>query len=295
MAQLTGNQRKQLRQILINAFPTQASLRQMLLEELNWSLETIAGGDNYQTIVFNLIVWADAQERLAELLEGARQANPGNQELRHFDISAASGINNPGSQLLNRNPNTKIKKILILAATPNGLHLGKEIREIEEAIRHSIRREQFEIKTRQAVRPKDIRRAIAEEKPQIVHFCGHGSADGSLILENDEGQPIPVTPESLAELFNLHADYVECVLLNACHSEKVAKAISQHISYVIGMNQAVKDKIAIEFAQGFYDALGFDIPNERERFQRAFQEGVVAIKLTDISEAQIPSLEIKTS
>ncbi|WP_315786828.1 hypothetical protein [Fischerella sp. JS2] len=54
------------------------------------------------------------------------------------------------------------------------MRLDKEIREIEEAIRRVFNRDLFEIRVRTAVRPQDIRQAIAEEQPEIVHFCGHG-------------------------------------------------------------------------------------------------------------------------
>jgi hypothetical protein len=188
----------------------------------------------------------------------------------------------------------KQQKILILAAIPNGLRLDKEIREIEDAIRRSRGRNKFEIREQQAVRPKDIRRAIAEEKPQIIHFCGHGSADGSLILEDEAGELKPVTPDGLAELFKINANYVNCVLLNVCHSEKLVEAISQYINYVIGMNQAVKDRTTMEFAIGFYDALGYDNPDTEDKFQRAFQEGILAIKLAGLPGDGIPFIKKKT-
>ncbi|MEH2356669.1 CHAT domain-containing protein [Nostoc sp.] len=180
------------------------------------------------------------------------------------------------------------QKVLILTAIPHGLRLDKEIREIEEAIRRSARRDLFEIRMKTAVRPQDIRRAIAEERPQILHFCGHGLKDGSLVLEDDGGNNKPVSAEGLALLFKLHADYVNCVLLNACHSAKPAQAISEYINYVIGMNQEIQDKAAIAFAQGFYDALGYDTPDNIDVFQRAFDEGLVAVQLENISEGQTP-------
>ncbi len=63
--------------------------------------------------------------------------------------------------------------------------------------------------------------------------------------------------EALARFFKLFAVRgVECVLLNACYSEEQAQAISQYIKYVIGMNQAIADSSAIDFAVAFYDALG---------------------------------------
>ena len=144
-----------------------------------------------------------------------------------------------------------------------------------------------------AVKPQDIRRAIAEEKPQIVHFCGHGLEDGSLLLEDDGGQNKAVPPEGLASLFELHANYVNCVLLNACHSAKSAEAISEYINYAIGMNQEIQDKSAIQFAQGFYDGLGYATTENQAVFPRAFQEGRVAIKLENLSQAQIPVIKKK--
>jgi len=54
-----------------------------------------------------------------------------------------------------------------------------------------------------------------------------------------------VSTESLAKLFKLFQENVECVLLNACYSEAQAAAIHQHIDCVIGMNQAIGDKAAI--------------------------------------------------
>jgi hypothetical protein len=185
------------------------------------------------------------------------------------------------------------QKILILTAIPHGLRLDKEIREIESAIRRATNRDLFEIRIRTAVRPQDIRRSIAEEQPQIVHFCGHGLSDGSLLLEDDGGNNKPVAPEGLASLFKLHSDYVKCVLLNACYSEKTAVAISQYINYTIGMNQPIEDKAAIAFAQGFYDGLGFKNSGNQDLFQRAFDEGMVAIQMENLSQGSIPVLKKK--
>ena len=188
---------------------------------------------------------------------------------------------------------TQPQKILLLAAIPHGLRLDKELREVEECIRRAVRRDVFDVGIRTAVRPQDIRRAVAEEKPQIVHFCGHGLEDGSLLLEDDGGQNKAVPPEGLASLFELHADYVNCVLLNACHSVKSAEAISKYINYAIGMNQEIQDKSAIQFAQGFYDGLGYATSEIQDVFPRAFQEGLVAIKLENLSQAEIPVIKTR--
>jgi hypothetical protein len=164
------------------------------------------------------------------------------------------------------------------------LRLDKEIREIEDAIRRATRRDVFEIRIRTAVRPQDIRRALAEEQPHIVHFCGHSTPEGCLILEDDSGNHKPITPQGLAALFKLHREYVNCVVLNACYSETPAHEISQHVNYAIGMNQAIGDKAAIVFAVGFYDGLGYDSENN---IVRAYEEGLIAVQMEDLSLGSI--------
>jgi CHAT domain len=179
-----------------------------------------------------------------------------------------------------------VKKILILSANPRRtrhLRLDEEIRDIEEAICRSIGRSQYEIRLRLAVRSEDIRRALLEEKPQIVHFCGHGEANGNLLLEDIGGQKKPVTPDALAKLFELCAEYVECVLVNACFSEKASEAISQYIDYSIGMNQAIGEKSTIKFATGFYDAIG-----AKKSIEMAYKFGINAIQLENLPGVQIP-------
>ncbi|RFP57926.1 MAG: CHAT domain-containing protein [Limnothrix sp. CACIAM 69d] len=154
---------------------------------------------------------------------------------------------------------TSRKKILILSANPKNstpLRLDQEVREIDEGLTRAKQRDRFELLQKWAVRPRDVQRAILELTPQIVHFSGHGVGEAGLAMEDETGQAKLVSTQAIAGLFELFADQIECVLLNACYSEVQAKVIAQHIPYVIGMNQAVGDAAAREFAVGFYDALG---------------------------------------
>lgn len=267
----SGQQCKKITDALIDAFPNKASLEQMLSFELDKNLDSIAGGSSLQDIVFNLIKTSKAENWIEDLIKAARRSNSGNSSLKaiaeellvnYQDESSAPYRNSQTGQT------TQQQKILILTAIPYGLRLDKEIREIEDAIRRANKRDLFDIKTRTAVRPQDIRRAIAEEKPQIVHFCGHGLEDGSLLLEDDGENNKPVVPQGLAALFKQHSNYVKCVLFNACHSVKIADVISEHINYAIGMNQEIGDKVAIVFAQGFYDGLGYESEDNQDVFEK---------------------------
>jgi hypothetical protein len=175
-----------------------------------------------------------------------------------------------------------VRKILFLASNPmdtGRLRLGQEVRDIEDALKRSNKRDQFELITSFAVRIADLRRKLLDHSPQIVHFSGHGTGVDGIVLENDKGESSPVPTRALADLFKLCAEHVDCVVLNACESDLQAKAISKHIRFVIGMDSSVSDDAALEFAVGFYDALGAG-----RSIQAAFELGRNAIALKGIPE-----------
>ncbi|HEY9630210.1 MAG TPA: TIR domain-containing protein [Coleofasciculaceae cyanobacterium] len=211
-----------------------------------------------------------------------------------------------------------VRKILFLAANPQGtsrLRLDHEVRDIEEGLRRSQHREQFDLEQRWAVRPRDVQRAMLELNPQIVHFSGHGEgsefvgetvrseptrklvvADGSvpaasstatsgLVFEDEGGKPKLVSGAALAGLFGLFKARLECVVLNGCYSATQAEAIAQHIPYVIGMTKTIGDRAALEFAVGFYDALGAG-----RSIEDAYRLGCVAIQMAGIAEHLTPVL-----
>ncbi|MBD2025868.1 CHAT domain-containing protein [Leptolyngbya sp. FACHB-711] len=180
-------------------------------------------------------------------------------------------------------------KILLLAANPKDsrhLRLDEEIREIEDKLRKANYRDRFELISKQAVRVDDVRDELLHYAPQIVHFSGHGVGQPGLVLEDDRGNQALVDTEALARLFKSFSNTVECVLLNACYSEVQAAAIHRHIHYVIGMNQAIGDRAAIEFAKGFYATLGAG-----RSIRDAFEIGCASLDLKNIPESNKPQIK----
>jgi hypothetical protein len=178
-------------------------------------------------------------------------------------------------------------KILILAANPTNtaqLRLDQEVREVSEGLQRAKQRDRFDLQSKWAVRATDLRRAMLDVQPTIVHFSGHGSVEG-IVLETPSGQPQIISKEGLTGLFELFSGQIQCVLLNACYSEEQALAISHHVDYVIGMSKEIGDKAAIEFAVGFYDALGAG-----RSFDDAYRFGRNAIQLAAIPEHLTPVL-----
>ena len=182
-------------------------------------------------------------------------------------------------------------KILFLAADPSNasrLRLGQELRDIREKLQLAKFRDRFVLEQRFSVRPGDISQAILDFEPQVVHFSGHGKNTGELCVEDNSGMIQSIQPSALAALFELVADQVNCVVLNACYSETQAEAIAKHVEFVVGMNQAIGDNAAIAFSVGFYKALAANRPVEK-----AYEFGRVEIQLQGIQEHLTPVLYIK--
>lgn len=184
-------------------------------------------------------------------------------------------------------------KVLFLSADPSDLtrlRLGEEVREIQEKIAMSRYRDRIQIFQHFSVRPVDITWALLDCQPAIVHFSGHGSNDGCLVFEDNSGKMLPVSPQVIAELFAEFQDQVKSVLLNACFSKSQAEAISEHIDYVIGMDRAIGDPMAIAFSIGFYQAIGAGRPVEM-----AYKMGCIQIGFTHPQDRTIPQLIKKTN
>ena len=181
-----------------------------------------------------------------------------------------------------------IKRILILAANPRTtprLRLDEEVREIEDRLQRAKHRSQLDIRSKWAARFRDFRSGLLDYEPHIVHFIGHGERKG-IVLEDEIEFVKFISTRALSKLFKLCSNHVECVILSACYSASHINAISKHINYVIGMRREIKDGVAIEFAVGFYDALGAG-----KSVEQAFEFGCSA--LLDLPQHLIPVLKKK--
>lgn len=196
-------------------------------------------------------------------------------------------------------PKGNITKILFLAANPSDtarLQLTTEHSRIATRLQQALQPERFPMKFYQAVTPSQFQEYLFLEKPQIVHFSGHGdrtAPDVLRIMDESRGAgrerddlPPSARPVEESGIFLLdeeqrHAQFVnttflkrtfetmvkrrnipiQCVVFNACHSSAQAEAVSQVVPYVVGTSWSVGDKAATAFASGFYFGIaqGLDI------------------------------------
>ena len=111
-------------------------------------------------------------------------------------------------------------KILFLAANPSDtmrLRLDQEVRSIDQALRQAEYREAFDLEQHWAVRAADLQGLLLRTQPDIVHFSGHGSDAGELMLEDANGKASVVSQDALSTLFSLLKDNIRVVVLNACY------------------------------------------------------------------------------
>jgi hypothetical protein len=192
---------------------------------------------------------------------------------RAIDITVAEPLSQPEPAC--------VRKVLFLFSCPKNvdrLRLGEEERVVRECFERARLRDAISWSSRHATRIDDMRRAIIDEKPDIVHFSGHG-AGGSLILEDEDGQRFDVHPDALGAYLTNRG--LKCVIFNACFSSSLTHAIAGVTT--ISMHGPISDKAAIEFTRGFYDIIGAGgTPRE------AFDEGVLNAKLKRLDYDFVP-------
>jgi hypothetical protein len=182
-----------------------------------------------------------------------------------------------------------MSRILALSANPDDttrLRLNEEVREIRARLRAA--NADLQLEAEGAVRGADLQHLLLRHAPHIVHFSGHGTAEGEVVLEDFGGESRPIPVDVLRETFRTLGDNVKCVVLNSCYSSVQAEAIARHIDCVIGMSSEIGDKAAIAFAASFYQALAFG-----RSVQSAFDLGRLEVALVGVPGDKIPKLHAR--
>lgn len=176
--------------------------------------------------------------------------------------------------------------ILFLSAVPAGvppLELNTEYRRIEDALEDGANASRFRIFRHARIQRQELEHTLATFQPHIVHFAGHGTASGSLLLEAPDGKRWDLDRDTLRTIFRAYAQSVKLVVLNACHSEIAANVLREVVPYVLGNAIEVFDNHALTFSQTFYSALFRD-----ESLHRAFRLACKEVEKADAARALIP-------
>ncbi len=169
------------------------------------------------------------------------------------------------------------KRILFLSANPIDtarLRVEDEIREIENAIRRSNHSDEFELIHSIGVRKSELHSILTRHSPHFLHISTHASQD-NLIFESSSGSTEILTGEQFDRLLRTFKNEIQVVVLNAKYPADTCEQLARHVDFVIACTDgALADQDAIQFAKGFYEAIG-----NNSDLQQAF-ESACAVQFT---------------
>jgi esterase/lipase superfamily enzyme len=190
------------------------------------------------------------------------------------------------SELEPKREGSTTKKILIFAANPmetDRLQIDAEIRIIRQRLEEDSFGRDYQVESEWAARATDLSKFLMQYKPVIVHFSGHGSPTGDIVLQDDTGGVAPLSVEKLANLFKILKGSTGCVVLNACYSFERANLLADYVGCVVGMEKAIGDPSALRFSAGFYRGIAFG-----KNYRDAFRLGCNEIDLAALPDSSIP-------
>jgi CHAT domain len=182
----------------------------------------------------------------------------------------------------------QLVKVLYLAANPvdpadpgrRRLRVDEEFREIQQTVSQGRERDNIRLESRWAVQPRDIMQALFTVEPHFVHFAGHGDTkEGSIVVGDEYGYTHTIPVEGLVRVFQTAGQGVRCVVVNACSTERLARALAADGLCVVGMRQPVGDHSAVRFSIGFYQALAAG-----RSVKTAFDAGVALLMMSPLRD-----------
>lgn len=176
-------------------------------------------------------------------------------------------------------------KIAFLAANPTGtgqLGLGEECRESQRELKLARYRGDFSFDARWAVTVDELIRCLNEIDPTVIHFAGHADQHG-VILQDERGEPDPISPPALAMILRVAAPSARLVVLNSCFGLDHAEAVCGEVDAVVAMAGSITDLGARIFAARLYGALG-----NRKSIATAVAQGVARLMAGGLSDVLLP-------
>lgn len=150
-----------------------------------------------------------------------------------------------------------IRILFVLSCPPSRYQLdtAEEIKQIRNELQLAQCRDRFTHEMITAATYADLRKALRQHKPHILHISCHGTPEAELILADGHGDEERIDAETFIGLLGLLKENLRLVVLNACHSAAITRQLVPTIDLVLGMCGAVPDRSAIAFAAVFYESI----------------------------------------
>ncbi|MEV0134674.1 CHAT domain-containing protein [Dactylosporangium sp. NPDC050688] len=192
----------------------------------------------------------------------ARSRDRGDQQRRRAELQHArqlAALLNPSPQPP-ASPKPEPLRVAYLTASPEGeelLRVDREVREVREAVKRALHRDQVVLESWPAATFDDLFNALNDQRPHVMHFSGHGSPTGLFFDGTDTTDPdgVDVDFSILARLLKGTDRPPTLLVLNACESYEGAEALLDAVPVVVAMVDEISDIAAKAFAIKFYAAI----------------------------------------
>lgn len=183
----------------------------------------------------------------------------------------------------------RVKKILMLSANPANTESARKrtsVKDIRDALKRSSHGQLLDLQERLETSAIDISQELSEINPFIVNISGCEKGIELLTLEISPDGNLFTKPEKIiADLFKPHTENLECIILNSCYSPNQSAEIIQHVEFVIGITQDLKDSEVILFLSDFYYHIG-----SRKTIKDSYSRSYNLLERKGVNPVQLPIL-----
>lgn len=201
----------------------------------------------------NVVAWAKRAGQPVDALQPILESN-GLTEPTPAKPASQAPVSPAGSAL----------SVLFLAANLDRtrlLNIDQELNDVQSLVGATVHRDRFQLSAWPHVKMTQVAPLLIRKSPRVLHFSGHGGADGALQMLNDDGKALNVPAEHLSTIVSMVGDSLQLIVLNACYSTVLADALVEKLDVaVIGMGRMVQDATALLYARTLYQALFDGLP-----------------------------------
>jgi hypothetical protein len=167
-------------------------------------------------------------------------------------------------------------RVLLVVSSPSDhtkLDVERECQKMESAVAGLKAEGRLGVDRIDVATLGELQRALSKQTYHILHFIGHGGADGAkeghLVFEDNDERGYTVDGSTLGTLLHNHPS-MRIALLNACEGARTLGAdafagvaqrlVQQGIPCVVAMQFEISDGAAIQFSSAFYSAVASGQP-----------------------------------
>lgn len=147
-------------------------------------------------------------------------------------------------------------KLLFLLSNPDDnvkLRMDREVKEINRVISPVVLHD-FDCIQIHAISIEELPGIIIKEKPNILHFSGHGKQN-ALCFEDRNGKTKIIDESAIENIFKEVGKFVNCLVINACNSSTIARKLTNYVPYIISFPDKIEDELVEPFSKTFYEVL----------------------------------------